>query len=157
MGIGMAKKDFKKLVRKWCEEEGLFDEEVEDKNSEFNYVINYPLELEHKINILQPGDSQDKIIVLSGTRFEPETVERMRNLPQKELEDLLWDIRLTLCARPTEFELRRPEDQGAPEVLVITALIYSDGLSKDRLMTAIRDVYKSKLLAVWKIQQRTEV
>ena len=157
MGIGMAKKDVKKLVKKWLEEEGMFDEEAEDPKSVFNYIINYPMELKHKMNILQPADSKDKVLVLSGTRFEPETVERMRSMPQPELDDLLWDLRLSLCARPTEFELRRPGEQGIPEALVITALIYFDGLTKDRLMTTIRDVYKSKLLALWKIQQRTGI
>lgn len=155
MGIGMAKKDMSKLVKRWCEEEGLFDEEAEDPKSAFNYVINYPTELQHKMNILQPADSKDKVVVISGTRFDPEMVERMRALPQPELENLLWDIRLTLCGRPTEFELRKPEGQEIPEAVVVSAWVFSDGLTKDRLMAAIRDVYKSKLLAVWKIQQRT--
>jgi hypothetical protein len=48
--------------------------------------------------------------------------------------------------------LRRPED--VLESFVITTAIYLDGLTKDRFMTAIGDVYKSKLLASWKLQER---
>lgn len=148
----MARKDVKKLVRQWCEEEGIFDKEREDPLSEFNFTINYPIDSQHKMNVLQPADNKDRVVIISGTRFESEDVERMRNLPKEELEDLLWDLRFTLGSRPTEFELRRPVD--VLESFIITAVIYLDGLTKDRFMTAIREVYKSKLLAFWKIRQR---
>jgi hypothetical protein len=148
----MAKKNVKKLVKQWCEEEGIFDEENDDPLSEFNFTINYPIEIQHKMNVLQPADNKDRVVIISGTKFESGAIEKMRNLPREELEELLWDLRFTLGPRPTEFELRRPVD--VPESFIITAVIYSDGLTKDRFMTAIRDVYKSKLLASWKIQQR---
>jgi hypothetical protein len=147
----MAKKDIKKLVKKWCEEEGIFDEENEDSLSEFNFTINYPIDLQHKMNVIQPADSS-RVVIMSGTRFESEDVERMRSLPAEELDDLMWDLRFTLGSRPTEFDLRRPVD--VVESFLITAVIYFDGLTKDRFMTAIRDVYKSKLLASWKIQEK---
>ena len=155
MGIGMARRDVKKQVRKWFEEEDMFEDEVDDPKSVFNYVINYPVNIQHRMNVIQPKDGKDKVMVLSGARFEPETVERMRGMPGPELEDLMWDLRLTLCARPTEFELSRGKENGAPEAVLISTLIYSDGLTKDRLMGAVRDVYKSKLIALWKIRQRT--
>jgi hypothetical protein len=155
MGIGMARRDIKKQVRKWFEEEGMFEEDTEDPKSVFNYVVNYPVNIRHKMNVVQPRDGKDKVMVLSGTRFEPEAVERMRGMPAPELDDLLWDLRLSLCARPTEFELSRTRENGAPEAVLISTIIYADGLTKDRLMRAVRDVYKSKLIALWKIQQRT--
>ena len=147
----MAVKDIKEMVKKWCEEEGIFDEENEDPLSEFNYTINYPSEIQHKLNVLHPKDS-DRVLIMSGTRFEAQDIEQMRSLPMDELEDLMWELRFTLGPRPTEFDLKRPVD--VLESFLITAVIYSDGLTKDRFMTAIRDVYKSKLLASWKIQQR---
>jgi hypothetical protein len=157
MGIGMPKRDIKKIIRKWCEEEGIFGEVVEEPQTVFNYTINYPVELKHKINVIQPTSRNDKVIILSGTKFDPKTMEKMRGMSHEELEDLLWDIRIALCSRPTEFELVKQRDNGIPSALIITTQIYSDGLTKDRLMAAIRDVYKSKLLAVWKIHKRIEV
>lgn len=147
----MAKKDIKKLVKQWCEEEGIFDEENEDPLSDFNFTITYPVEVQNRMNVLQPAKS-NRIVILSGTRFESEDLEKMRNLSKEKLEDLLWDLRFTLGSRPTEFELHLPVD--VLESFLVTAVIYLDGLTKDRFMTAIRDVYKSKLLASWKIQQR---
>lgn len=150
----MIKEDVKTKVRKWCEEEGLFDEEIEDPQAVFNYAINYPKGLNHKINIIQPKKGDDKVIVLSGSRFESRIVSELRNISREELDDLLWDIRISLCSRPTEFELKISEDSAVPESLFVNYPIFLDGLTKHRLMTAIRDVYKSKLLAFWKIRQR---
>lgn len=146
----MAKKDIKKMVKKWCEEEGVFGEENKDSLSEFNFTINYPIELQHKMNVVQPGGG-DRIVIMSGTRFEAEVIEKMQSLPKGKMEELLWEVRFILGSRPTEFELRRPAD--IVESFLVTTVIYLDGLTKDRFMTAVRDVYKSKLLASWKIQQ----
>jgi hypothetical protein len=147
----MAKKDVKKLIKKWCEEEGIFGEENEDTLSEFNFTINYPTKIQHKMNVLQPADSS-RVVIMSGTRFESEDVEKMRSLSKEKLDGLLWELRFILGSRPTEFDLRRPVD--VLESFIITTVIYFDGLTKDRFMTAISDVYKSKLLASWKIQER---
>ncbi|MDP6460063.1 MAG: DUF2299 family protein [Candidatus Hydrothermarchaeota archaeon] len=147
----MAKKNIKKMVKKWCEEEGIFDEENEDPLSEFNFTMAYPIEIQHKMNVIQPADT-DRVVIMAGTRFESKDVEKMRSLPLKKFEDLMWELRFILGSRPTDFNLRRPED--VLESFVITTAIYLDGLTKDRFMTAIGDVYKSKLLASWKLQER---
>ena len=147
----MAKKNIKKMVKKWCEEEGIFDEENEDPLSEFNFTMAYPIEIQHKMNVIQPADT-DRVVIMAGTRFESKDVEKMRSLPLKKFEDLMWELRFILGSRPTDFNLRRPED--VLESFVITTAIYLDGLTKDRFMTAIGDVYKSKLLASWKLQKR---
>jgi hypothetical protein len=139
-------------IRKWCDEEGIFDSEKKDPLSDFNFVVNFPVELEHKINILKPGNSVDRVVIVSGMRLDEEVVRKLEELPESELEEFLWDLRFTLGNRPTEFELRRPKK--APEAIIVTSSIYFDGLTKDRLMTTLREVYKSKLLATWKIRKK---
>ena len=148
----MAKKNIKKMVKKWCEEEGIFDEENEDPLSEFNFTItSTPIKVQHKMNVIQPANSS-KVVIMSGTRFESEDIEKMRSLPMKKFGDLMWELRFTLGSMPPDFNLGIPED--VLESFVITTAIYLDGLTKDRFMTAIGDVYKSKLLASWKLQKR---
>jgi hypothetical protein len=35
----------------------------------------------------------------------------------------------------------------------VTAPIYRDGLSKDRFIGSLREIHRSKLLGIWKIQE----
>ncbi len=150
----MVKKNIKKIVKKWCDEEGIFEDEKEEKLNEFLFTINYPIESGDKLNLFQPLGS-DKLIIMGGVQFDEKIIEKMRSLPSEELDKLLWDLRFSLASRPTEFNLNRP-DETIIEAFVTSTVIFPDGLTKDRFMTAISEVYKSKLIGTWKIRAMVE-
>jgi len=148
----MAKQDIKQKVLKWCKEENIFKEDREDPNAKFNIGINFPENIPHGMNVIQPKEREDRILILCGTSVSPGHIEKMKSTAKKELDEFLWDLRFTLGSKAAEFELRFSD--GIPDLILITAPIYSDGLTKDKFMATLREVYKSKLFAVWKIQQK---
>lgn len=144
-------KNAKQSVLKWCKEERIFREDNKDENAAFNLTINYPVNIPHLMNVVQPKNN-DHVVILCKTDSDPELLKKMKSMVKKELDRFIWDIRFTLGSRPTEFEIRHKD--GILESFMITAPIYLDGLTKDRFMSALRDVYKTKLLVIWKIQQK---
>ncbi len=148
----MVKQDIKQKVLKWCKEENIFREERTDPNTKFNIMINFPANIQHIMNIIQPEEREDQIVILCGTNVSQAHLEKMKSADKKELDEFLWDLRFALVNRPTDFELRY--SNNALDIIMITTPIHLDGLTKDKFMATLRDVYKSKLLAVWKIQQK---
>ena len=133
----------KEKVKKWCEEEGIFKEEIEDKNLDFNLGIMFPDE-NHLLNIIKPKE-RDCIIVVSRVMISSKDQELLK----EKREKFLWDLRFTLGNRPTNFSLN--VENGILQDFTITYRIYEDGLTKHNFMQAIREVHKSKLLAIWKM------
>ena len=148
----MRKQDIKQNIMKWCKEEGIFREERDDPNAKFNFLITYPKDIPHIMNIVQPKEGDDKIIVLCRTDVSPGHLEKMKGKTKRELDEFLWDLRFVLGNRPTEFNLKH--SNSILESFMVSATIYLDGLTKDNFITALRNTYKSKLLAIWKIQQK---
>ena len=142
----------KDKVEKWCTEEGILKEKVDDPNSEFNLVISFPDEAQ-VLNILQPK-GKDYVWIVSRTVVSSEHKERLKKKSAEELENFLWDLRFTLASRPTSFNLQI--SNGVLEGFTITYRIYSDGLNKHTLMQAIREVHKSRLIVLWKLIHATK-
>jgi len=137
----------KEKIKKWCEEEEILKQEVEDPNSEFNFAINFP-DKNHVLNVIQPKE-KDYVFIISRTVITSEDREKLREKEKERYEELLWDLRFTLGNRPTQFNLTITNN--ILQDFTITYRIYSDGLTKHNLMQAIREVHKSKLLAIWKM------
>lgn len=148
----MAKENVKQKVLKWCKEEEIFVEEGKDPNSKFNFIIKYPRDINHLMSVVQSKEKKDQVTILCLTNVSPEHLDKMKETAKKEMDEFLWDMRFTLCNRPTEFDLSI--SKGALRLFAVSASINYDGLTKDRFISAIRDVYKSKLLGVWKIQRK---
>lgn len=144
--------NIKQKVLAWCKEERIFKEEPKDENAKFNFIVNYPERLPHMMNIVQPKERDDRVLILCITNADPALIERMKSTPKKEMDEFMWDVRFALGNRPTEFEIKYSD--GVFESYIVTAPIYLDGLSKNAFMTALREVYKSKLLVIWKLQQK---
>ncbi len=137
----------KEKVKKWCEEEEIFREEVKDPNSEFNFAINFP-DSNHVLNVVQPK-GKDYIFIISRTVVTSEDQKKLKEKTKDKYEEFLWDLRFTLANRPTQFNLTITNEML--QDFTITYRIYEDGLTKHSFMQAIREVHKSKLLAIWKM------
>jgi hypothetical protein len=151
----MPKQELDELVRKikdWCTDEGIFKNKVPDDNANFHFILNFPPNIPHTIDLIQPKGKEDLIVIVCSTLISPEHLEKIKGLSIKDRMDFLWELKFLLGNRPTQFSMHHPD--GILQNLQIVAHIYFDGLTKDRFMKVLGDVYASKLLAVWKIQQK---
>lgn len=103
------------------------------------------------MDVIQPLGKSDVIIVGCATKVSPEHVQKLRDLNRKERREFMWDIKFSLNKFLVDFEIQENDDvlQG----YVVRDVIYKDGLSKDKLMSTIKRVFKAKLHVLWKIHK----
>lgn len=136
-------------VQKWLSDVGIFRQKVPDDNTNFHFIINYPEE--NVMDIIQPKGIPDLLVIGCATNVSPEHLSEIRLLSDSKRKDFIWDIRYMLNSKDVDFQLSHPND--VLESFVITGEIYGDGLNKDRLISAIKTVFRAKIQCVWKIQQ----
>jgi hypothetical protein len=135
-------------VQKWLSDEGLFRQKVPDDNTSFHFIINYPEG--HVLDVIQPKGKDDMILIACATNVSPEHQTEIKKLSAKKREDFIWDIRFLLNNQLVDFQLQHPDN--ILQNFVITEEIFEDGLSKDRLISTVKKIFRAKLQGIWKIQ-----
>ncbi|MGZ7135357.1 MAG: DUF2299 family protein, partial [Methanobacterium sp.] len=74
----------------------------------------------------------------------------IRLLDLDKREKFTWEFRFLLNNHSVDFQLQHPENVLAS--FLITDEIYDDGLTKDRLISSIKKIFRAKLQGIWKIQ-----
>jgi hypothetical protein len=138
-------------VTKWLTEENIKIVDLSDSDANFHLKIFFPDE-QNVIDILQPKNKNDLILLLSGTKVESPHIEVMKNTHRAELERFLLDFRDKLNIYPTDFYFEQSE--LILNRFIITYTLFKDGLTKDHFFQALRWVLKSKFQGIWEIQKR---
>lgn len=136
-------------VQKWLSDVGIFRQKVPDDNTNFHFIVHYPED--NVMDVIQPKGIEDLILIGCATNVSPEHSSEMKHLPDSKKEEFIWDLRYMLNSKEVDFQLAHPNN--VLESFLITSEIYGDGLTKDRLMYAIKTVFRAKIQCVWKIQQ----
>ena len=135
-------------VQKWLSDEGLFRQKIPDENANFHFIINYPEG--HVLDVLQPKGKNDMVLIACATNVSPEHQTEIRLLDLEKRDKFMWEFRFLLNNHNVDFQLQHPENvlQG----FLITDEIYEDGLTKDKLISSVKKIFRAKLQGVWKIQ-----
>lgn len=141
---------FEDQVQKWLSDVGMFRQKVPDDGTNFHFIINYPED--NVMDVIQPKEAPDVLVIGCATNVAPEHTDEMKLISDSKKEDFIWDLRFMLNSRDVDFQLDHPNN--VLESFLITTEIYEDGLSKDRLILAIKTVFRGKIQCVWKIQQK---
>ncbi len=137
-------------IKRWLSEEGLLGQIVDDENANFHFIVNYPED--HVIDVIQPKGKRDLVLVACATSVSPEHLSKIRELSESKREEFLWQVRFSLNKFLVDFQLEHP--RNILESYLVTDEIYNDALSKDRLISTIKRVFKAKLHVLWLIQKR---
>lgn len=137
-------------VQKWLSDMGIFRKKVPDDNTNFHFIINYPEE--NVMDVIQPKGNPDLVVIGCATNVSPEHLSEIRMLSDSKKEEFIWDLRYMLNSKDVDFQLSHPNN--VLENFVITSEIYEDGLTKDRLISTIKTIFRAKIQCVWKIQQK---
>jgi len=137
-------------VQKWLSDEGFFRQKIPDDNTNFHFIINYPDD--HVMDVIQPKGKEDLIVLGCATHVSPEHVSKISSLSDEKREDFIWDFRFLLNDHFVDFQLDHPNN--ILQSFVITEEIYEDGLSKDRLISTVKKIFRAKLQGIWKIQRK---
>ncbi|WP_414469983.1 DUF2299 domain-containing protein [Methanobacterium sp. ACI-7] len=135
-------------IQKWLSDEGLFRQKVPDDNANFHFIINYPED--HVLDVVQPKGKDDMILIACATNVSPEHQTELKKLSNEKREEFMWDFRFLLNNHFVDFQLHHPEN--ILQSFLITDEIFEDGLSKDRLISTVKKIFRAKLQGIWKIQ-----
>jgi hypothetical protein len=124
---------------------------VQNDRASFQLTIQFP-NPQSTINIYQPKNKQDMVIVGSVIEVVEEHREKMKHLSVEDKEAFIWDLRLLLAKGITEFELQYPHN--ILEFVRIHKFIFEDGFSKHLFMNTLLDINRTKLLIIWFIQKK---
>ena len=76
-------------VQKWLSDIGVFRQKVPDDNTNFHFMINYPED--NVMDVIQPKQNSDLVVIGCATNVGPEHLTGMRNLSKKK-ERVLFGI-----------------------------------------------------------------
>ena len=134
-----------KQVRDWLADEGLFKEKIPDDGANFHFIVNYPQD--HIMDIIQPKDKNDMIVIGCATEVAPEQVSVIKSSSEAKKQEFIWDVRLSLNQFLLDFDLTHPNNEL--HRFFITEEIYEDGLNKNSLILAMKKVFKGNLHCIW--------
>lgn len=136
-------------IQKWLIDENLFKEKLQDENSNFHYIINYPEN--HVMDLIQPVGKPDLILIGCATEIAKEQKDLMTKAKDIQKSNFIWEIRYTINQFLLDFNLQ--VENNELKHFVITEEIFEDGLTKDMLIRSIKKVFKAKLQCVWRLDQ----
>ena len=139
----------KDRIKGWLVEEEMLVREIQDARSRFRFLIMFPRD--HYMEVAQPLASTDMVIIISPTSVNPEHREIMGRSRPEQRAEFIWALRFVMNTLAVDFEMDHPENILGK--FTITDQIYEDGLSKDRLMSAIRKVWRANLQVIWILQK----
>jgi hypothetical protein len=137
-------------IQKWLADEGYFRQKVPDENSNFHFIINYPEG--HVIDVIQPKGKDDMVVIGCATNVSPEHLSQIKKMTSDEKEEFIWEFRFALNGLMVDFQIQHPEN--VLQSYVVSSEIYEDGLTKDRLISSVKSIFRAKLQGLWKIQQK---
>ena len=134
-----------KQIQDWLVEEGIFRQKIPDDNSNFHFLINYPNN--NALDVICPKGKDDQIIIGCATEVSQQEQVLIHNTKKAVNQEFIWNIRFALNSFMLDFELEHPNDEL--KRFIITDFIFEDGLTKDRLISTIKKIFKGKLHCIW--------
>ncbi|TAN37060.1 MAG: DUF2299 domain-containing protein [Candidatus Methanoperedens sp.] len=139
-------------IKEWLSEDGMYKDKLADDKAYFHFIVEIPQGSGRIIDIIQPKNRDDLIIVGNGLMISPEHLEKLREMDETEKAEFLWDIKFGLLFRESSFQII-PEGNN-PERVQFTREIYYDGLNKNKLMESLRENFRCNLFVIWKFNKQ---
>lgn len=141
----------KEQIENWLVEEGQFNRYVEHPNANWVLLANHPKNQPTTVSIINPKASPDRILVEVSVNIADDVQGLFQKLAQSQREKILRELSIELNRFPISFGMIHP--QGILRQLILQQEIFSDGLTKHTLFTAIQNVYKAFLQSQWLLQR----
>ncbi len=143
--------EINRQIMRWLSEDGLYKDKIHDERLHFNLVAEFPSNSGRMVNIIQPKNRDDMIVLTSGIALVEKHQKALQAMPKKEKDKLLWDVRYTLLFRESSFQMMpNPEEL---QNIHFSREIHYDGLNKNKLMEALRENFKCDLYIIWKFNE----
>lgn len=130
-------------VRFWLTEEEIFRDEIKDENANYHFIAEFPNKSSRIIDIIQPKQKRDLIIIGSVYALNKENYEKFASMPKSTRDNVLGDFTSGLLFRTSQFRIK-PSSKDFQKI-EFTCPLYFDGLTKNMFMSAVRENYHCNL------------
>jgi hypothetical protein len=135
-------------VSKWLVQEGFSVEPVNSPDYLSLYRAIPKSNPEDTLSVSQAA-SEDRVVIARGFKISDGDRALLAKLPPQMRAAMRNELAVLLNGASPLF--RMEESDGILEQLSLSRPIYADGLTKDRLMTAITELYKTQALIMLRI------
>lgn len=136
-------------LEQWLTEEGYVTKALKDAQTHFTFAV------EHRLGIIltvgQLLKNKDRITIIGTLDISDEDQKKLREIPEKQRNDFLWDLKFALLSNDIPFEMLA--NNLIPYRILVTQAIWYDGLTKDRFMQTIHRAIKAVVMVLWKFDQ----
>ncbi len=134
--------EVKEIIRKWLVDNEHSIKELKADDTTFQFEIDHPVGQQTKQIIVQPKKVPDLILVVTSVTVSPEHLSGLQKMKPKARESFLNELGKELIFKENQFEFKL-NPNGILSNVVFTYPIYFDGLSKNKLYTALDRNFKS--------------
>lgn len=145
-----------KMIIEWLESEG-YKPTVKPEVDGLEWAIDAKMPNGWVHTILLPEGQKDAVEIRSRFTFTEEEIEFLKELPAQQAIELLWDMRMGLLFRSTEFQILPPQDEFPQGFDFVRQISYDGGLSRHTFMEALREVHKCLLFVNWSLTRKREL
>lgn len=143
----------KDVVKGWLIEEGILKAEVPDENAEWHFLVEFP-QNSKQMNDIVKLKGKDIVLVVSGVVLSDEHYKALHSLPKEKKRVLIHRWKMDLLFRNAEFRMI-PDAENVKQI-EFQVPIYMEELTKPKLMSALREVFKCKLYIIWNVNYEFE-
>ncbi len=147
---GTAPGNLSGQVREWLTAEGLAVELLRNPEFAFTFRVCQPPNVDEKLVVSQ-AEGEDKVVIAAGIQLEENDQARLSNLPSEDQNALMRDLGWLLHSRGVSFQV--DDRDGVLNRIALFSAVYADALTKDRLMTAVADMYRTQALVLLQLSE----
>ncbi len=140
----------KEAIKKWLTENHHVVNEIDDKNVNFHFEIDYPLGSQKRQRIIQPKDYPGLIVLLNGVAIAPDHTGKLKDMSEDERDEFYSEIRHDLLFQSNSYDIHMDEDGIAKQIQFSYEFYFDAPLTKTRLYEGLLVNHRSLLYVVTK-------
>jgi len=146
--------DAENLIKDWMAQRNITSGKgVEKLPSEFRFRFSGKDRTGIPFSIVQPNEWERTILVVSEVRITEERNKSIEVMEAKDRNDLLNNLYQEMSFGPAPFAFAELyENTQMPKAIQFSKEICYDGLTEDRLNSAVRDVVSGVVYVIWRIR-----
>lgn len=150
----MDREEILSKVTEWATQMGLAVRSIEDPTADFHVAVSEPKL--PPVDIVHPKIDSAYVLVIARVIVSEEDQKKMLDMKIKQLEDLLWDIRLTLLSMNVEFRMVRPAG-GVPTLWEIHSKLFLRGAIAQHFSDLYLKVKNAVLYVIWSYRRTLDM
>ncbi|OPY34650.1 MAG: hypothetical protein A4E32_00124 [Methanomassiliicoccales archaeon PtaU1.Bin124] len=135
-------------VKGWMVESGFYQDRIEDEAANFHLLAEYPERSGSTIDIINPKNRPDMILLVGSIEISPEHREGLRSLPPAKRREFLDNLMEKLIFQPVGFIANPSMDE--PQNIQLVRELYREGITKQSFVEGLGWINRCITFIAWR-------